>query len=312
MNNNFLKYKRSVAKKILSLLGLPRFSYVYQFIDGTWFEPFDCELPSRYKLYSGKNIINISHELVELKKDFLQDHKDSLYIIGSGPSINKLDLSKLNAKKCIFLNGAVLLHKKISCDFVHLITDSSFVRNRPEIIRELPEKTKMAVSFDVFREISRINPMLAKEGIFYILQEAGEQEKLKKTLSKVYNGGNVSQKLQDGDFNEIVFRICNPNWGLIHTGTVMSAAIQTSIFLGCKETYLLGFDISNANLPRFYESNKDRVRCGLLDDYEQNILPFMAVASEAVKRKGIKIFNCSDCSKLPYSIFPYSDSLRLE
>lgn len=65
----------------------------------------------------------------------------------------------------------------------------------------------------------------------------------------------------------------------------MSNAIQIAFYLGFKEIFLLGFDLGNANQPRFYEHTEDVVRSGLLNDYEEHIKPFMLLTKLASKKQ---------------------------
>ena len=99
----------------------------------------------------------------------------------------------------------------------------------------------------------------------------------------------------------------DPRLGFFHTGTVMSNAIQIAFYVGFKEIFLLGFDLGNANQPRFYENTEDVVRSGLLNDYEEHIKPFMLLTKLASKKTGVGVYNCSPVSLLPYSIIPYRD-----
>ncbi len=89
----------------------------------------------------------------------------------------------------------------------------------------------------------------------------------------------------------------------------MSIGIQLAYFCKADRTYLVGLDIGNANQPRFYETNKNKQKSGLLKDYQEKILPFMKEASLMFKDEGMRLYNCSPVSKLPYDIIPYSDYL---
>ena len=67
-------------------------------------------------------------------------------------------------------------------------------------------------------------------------------------------------------------------------------------------------DIGNAETePRFYEKEQDRIRTGLLKDYDELILPFMRLAAAWYNQHEYRIFNCSPVTKLPYSVIPYHD-----
>lgn len=109
--------------------------------------------------------------------------------------------------------------------------------------------------------------------------------------------------------DRLYFYLSHPTWGVFHTGTVMSAAIQLAIYSGFSEIYLFGFDISNAGQPRFYESKDDKVRCGLLHDYENHIEPFIRLVADycELRHNEIKIYNCSPISRVPRHLIPFFD-----
>lgn len=151
------------------------------------------------------------------------------------------------------------------------------------------------LTFPAIKEIAFERPDIIRQNRIFLLHE---------------------RKFHDSDVFDTseknLFLFDRPTYGVFQAGTVMSAAVQLAAFLNIHHVYLLGLDISNAEKePRFYETQKDKVRTGLLRDYERQILPFMKLASVWYRNAGWTISNCSPVSKLPYSVIPYQDFNKL-
>lgn len=302
----FTRQKRSLLKKTFALTSLPRQCQAYDFIDGIWSQPYDCLLPTKYKLYWKNRLINTSFSLEELKiSQEVEPRNERVFILGSGPSVNNLDLSKLRKENVIFLNGAITSINEVNSPFLEVISDASFVRNRSSLLTNLRNDLKFAVTFDVFRELALLDEKIAKNYNFSIINEAPNWRERGTLLNELAR--------KSGDFleqeaaGELLKLFLDPRLGFFHTGTVMSNAIQIAFYLGFKEIFLLGFDLGNANQPRFYEHTEDVVRSGLLNDYEEHIKPFMLLTKLASKKTGVGVYNCSPVTLLPYSIIPYRD-----
>lgn len=305
----FTRQKRSLLKKTFALASLPRQCQAYAFIDGIWSQPYDCQLPTRYKLYWKNRLINTSFSLEELKAtpphQTPEVDRERVFILGSGPSVNNLDLSKLKKEKVIFLNGAVTSITKVDNPFLEVISDASFVRNRSSLLTNLRNDLKFAVTFDVFRELALFDEKIAENYEFSIMNEYPNYKEKSAILNELAR--KFGEFLEEEAAGDLLSLFLDPRLGFFHTGTVMSNAIQIAFYLGFKEIFLLGFDLGNAGLPRFYERREDVVRSGLLNDYEEHIKPFMLLTKLASEKTGVAVYNCSPTTLLPYSIIPYRD-----
>ncbi|WP_375321558.1 hypothetical protein [Aliivibrio logei] len=255
-----------------------------------------------------KKIIKLTHNSADYYKadywPYVKEQNDSIYfknkkikthnllnlelgnhtvnIIGSGPSINGLDLSKIKSDNNIYLNGSINVAEKYNLPiFAHIIMDANFVYNRFDLIKQNTKNTNIILSLGALCAIAERDISILNNNKVYIFKT----EKLSKDI------------IFTNDINN----------NIIDGGTVMSIAIQTVFHNNPKEAYLLGLDISNAKEPRFYENENNKQKCGLLKDYDEKILPFMKEASLKFKSNNIEIFNCSPISKLPFDIIPYSD-----
>lgn len=222
--------------------------------------------------------------------DFTSKEKhETINIIGSGPSVNEIDKNLLQDKANIFLNGAISIAKENKLPILCLIImDSTFIKNRFDLIKSIEEPCHLFLNLSSACAIAERDPSIL--------------EKHKITIFKISKGEHSNFF----NHNESYFSK-NLNHGIFDGGTVMSVAIQLAFHFSPKAVYLLGLDINNSTEPRFYEAKNNKLKSGLLKDYEKKILPFMTLSKKCYKRKNISLFNCSPVSKLPYDIIAYSD-----
>lgn len=201
-------------------------------------------------------------------------------IIGSGPSVNDLDLAHLSKHVNIFLNGSISLAIASNLPvFAHVILDPYFIFNRFDLLQNSLPRYNLVLSFGALCAIAeRDMSILAKHNIYVFREE---------DLSP--------DRVFSDDIDSFV----------IDGGSVISIAIQFAAICAVEEVRLIGLDIGNARQPRFYETNENAQRNCLLSDFETKIVPFMQAASLCYQKKGIKLVNCSPISKLPYDIIPY-------
>ncbi|KAB2823520.1 hypothetical protein [Aliivibrio finisterrensis] len=203
-------------------------------------------------------------------------------IIGSGPSVNDLDLKKLKSGKNVFLNGAVsLAYENKLPIYAHVIMDSNFIYNRFDLLKKNNYRIKYILGLGAICAIAERDINILLDNDIYLFY-----------VDPLTNSRQFSNSINDH---------------VIDGGTVMSIAIQVFLNSNPSIVYLLGLDISNAHLPRFYEHYHNMQKSGLQKDFEYKILPFMKSASAQYHQNNVELYNCSPVSKLPFDIIPYSD-----
>lgn len=287
----FRRMRRSYLKRLFSKAGYSKDTELINYLEGIRAEPIYEEMPLHYDLFDRTEFLCRSLSLYDLL-NALKSPSDELFIIGSGPSIRSQHIKKLKNRNTILLNGAVSL---IESSGLHplcvLIVDELFCRKRLNLLEKIPPGTNLVLTFPAIKEIAFERPEIIRENKVFVLHE----KRGSFSDAPVFHENNL-------------FLFDKPTRGVFRAGTVMSAAIQLAAFLKVQSVYLLGLDIGNAESePRFYETGKDKVRTGLLRDYEELILPFMKLASVWYDQHGLNIFNCSPVTKLPYSVIPYQN-----
>ncbi|MBO5011940.1 MAG: hypothetical protein J6J74_06220 [Elusimicrobiaceae bacterium] len=246
-------------------------------------------------LFKGKKLFSA------LPLAHLQKPAEDVYILASGPSVQTQDLKYLAGKNVITLNGSVSAAAANGfVPFLHLISDANFILKRPQLVESVPAGVPVALSLSAVKAAAVFVPdLFCGRELFPILNPLEKfplppisADRLPRDKFRINYSGTSAFSL-------------DPAAGLQDGGSVLTIALQLAYFLQFKRVFLLGFDIGNAAEPRFYETKKNRVKCGLLKDYEQKILPFMKLAAEVYHAAGREIYNCSPVSKLPYEVVPY-------
>lgn len=248
--------------------------------------------------YKGRKVF-VTQSLAALKASSY----DEIVIFGAGPSIKQMDLSKVKPGTAILVNGAMSLANKLAGGpLLCAVLDYAFLRDKvcKDMLYSLPKGTNLLVSDDFFAYgFKRDKHIFDKFNVFIVCNATYPHwaKKIEIDTLPIQN----FRKGYDSLFSY------NPQFGLFDGGTIVTWAVQMAYYLRAKTTYILGMDLGNFSEPHFYETEKNKiVSIGLLRDY-QKIENFMRLASEAFTADGLKIFNCSPVTKLPYSIIPFND-----
>lgn len=193
-------------------------------------------------------------------------------IIGGAPSINDLDLKKLNNSEYVLFSanrGYKLKDKGLNKTNYHFLTDSKFI---PEFEPEID--TDFADSF-------------------IINTDCVKNFKFKKDYSAV-SFFHTPQKLNRFCISEDMTNHC-------HSGfTVVSIMMMMARYMGMKEIYLIGVDLSfNKDKNHFYKDSKgEENRCvnNSVKDRE-GMFNWIRKANKAFTEEGIKLRNASPAKK---------------
>lgn len=229
----------------------------------------------------------------------LQKSGQDVYILASGPSVQKQDLAYLCGKNVITLNGSVSAAVQNGfTPLLHLISDANFILKRSQLVKAVPAGVPVALSLSAVKAAAVFVPELfSGRELFPILNPLETFP-----LPPIPAARLAQDKFKISGTSAFSL---DPLAGLQDGGSVLTIALQLAYFLQFKRVFLLGFDIGNAAEPRFYETKQNRLKCGLLEDYEREILPFMKLAAEVFRSAGREIYNCSPVTKLPYDVVPY-------
>lgn len=258
--------------------------------------------PDRVIVYRGKQVNALQ------RYDILGHGQVAAYIIGSGPSIERCDMSKLDIGSAILLNGAIhLLAKRGPLPLAVAIEDERFIWRHFALLRNrIAADTICLLSVQVIRAICEHDPSWLSDKrvilIDNISRPYGSRRRSNAELSRL----DFVTMGRDGNGGIST----EPDKGVFQGGSVAISAMQ--FLIACRPGLigLFGIDISNADLPRFYET-KDAAAFSGIAMAEARILGHFATALSVCSKQGITVECYSEKSALLAAGYQYSDRFSL-
>ncbi len=205
-------------------------------------------------------------------------HSDEdIYILANAPSIRNFNLGDLKGKVSIGMNANPLLEKEFGfvSDY-YVVSDMRFMNH--------PDKRDMA--------INQLNPR-TKRVFKSIIKDVDDNNKNDTYYIKTIAKDGYSFNLKKGYY---------------FGSTTTMLAIQLASYLGAKNIYILGMDLTySGKTPRFYE--EDTVQ--EFDQFTSVQIRNVRNAYKRLKESGVNLYNCSKDSLL-YPYLPYKSVLSVE
>ena len=195
------------------------------------------------KFYKKKYTQKRFRKLIDANKKFKNLHEGQrCFIVGNGPSLSKLDLSKLTNEIVFTANNIMnnrTIYEMLNTDY-HVIIDPFYFRQSVD----LPEEK---VFIDLLKQINYKNKkpvcIVDHEGV-----EAFKEYGLDKLLDLAYIYQH--RNMVDSYSSEISLTGNMPS-----SQNVIQAAVFSAMYMGFKKIYLIGCDMTSVFLT--YESNDD-------------------------------------------------------
>ncbi|MGV1789242.1 glycosyl transferase [Rhizobium sp. A37_96] len=229
---------------------------------------------------------------------------DTIYIVGSGPSIRDCDLRGLEPGSAILLNGAIgTIGNQIDEPLAIAIEDERFVWRHIGMMRKKIGPGSLCLfSISVLRALCEIDKSWLADKTIILIDD----------IRKPYGARRRSlddlKKLQyvrlDAE-GSAGFSL-SPDRGVFLGGSVAVSALQFALYCAQREIGFLGIDISNAGEPRFYETGGDTAFSGIARA-EGRIIEHLVLAREIAAERGISFVNYSPVSALLKYDFGYDD-----
>lgn len=186
-------------------------------------------------------------ECLSFNKRFKNLHKgERCFIVGNGPSLKKLDLTKITNEITFTVNN--IMHDKKIYETInpnyHVLTDPLYFRLNQTI-------TEDNATIELLKSIKykNIRPICIST---YEGRNAIKSYGLDKSLDFVY-------LFQHQYFTNTSPKIIELNKNIPSTQNVVQTAILSAIYMGFKEIYLIGCDMTS--LFSTFESNADGEKC---------------------------------------------------
>lgn len=229
---------------------------------------------------------------------------DAIYIVGSGPSIRDSDLSGMEARSAILLNGAIgLIGEGIGEPLAIAVEDERFVWRRIDMMRKKIMPGSLCLfSVAVLRALCEIDKgWLADKTIILIDDIRKPYDARRRSLDDL-------KKLQYVRLNatgSAGFSF-SPDRGVFLGGSVAVSALQFALYCAQQTIGFVGIDISNDREPRFYETSDDMAFSGIARA-EGRIVEHLVFARQIAAERGVSFVNYSPVSALLKYDFGYDE-----
>lgn len=293
---------RSVVKMAAALLGKNR-RHAHAWLPYLTLQAPDAE-GHRAIIYREKTVGSL------LPSTILRERAGpSIFIVGSGPSVNDNDLTTMEKRSAVLLNGAIgLIGQVIAEPLAVAIEDERFIWRHFELVRThvLPEAI-LLLSTEVIRAICEIEPaFLGGRKIILIDNIRKPYRQVRQSLDRL---SALPFVVLDGQ--QEAGMSLDPDKGVFQGGSVAISALQFAMFCEPREIGLLGIDIVNAGQPRFYERAGQVAGSGIVRA-RNRIVAHFRLAKDICAQREITIRNHSSVSALVAEGFGYDDRFARE
>ena len=237
---------------------------------------------------------------------------ETCFVVGSGPSINELDLTRLQGQAVMGVNGSfAVLAKHGVRPRHHTITDFDFFENRHDLVSQVIEsKADCFFSSAGLRAIAERSPELLSRPQFYLTQ----------VVNRLYGQARLSQS-HFRRWAALQPDLILPNrtreddsrvgWsqdirlGVFCSRTILFRALQIAAFLGYRRIHVLGMDLNyKGPQSRAYDEGANARPTKIERDFEPFILPAFQVLQQVTQHQDLEIYNLSSKSRLPEEVMP--------
>ncbi len=274
---------------------------------GSFHRPGVGDEGQREVVYKGRPLVAL--RTIECLR---QEAGPEIHIVGSGPSIRRMDMSRIAPRSAILLNGAIrLIGDGVAEPLAIAIEDERFIyRHFDGIMRRIAPGTICLLSVSVMRAICEhdrdwlcdkrvilIDNILKPYGMPRLSIEAVSDRDYVVIGEDHTGGGKVGLSLE-------------PDQGVFQAGSVAVSALQFALACPVETIGFIGIDISNAAEPRFYEASNTAAFSGVALA-EGRILAHIRLALALAQGKDIRFLNFSPVSALAKLDLKYDPRLTL-
>ena len=255
--------------------------------------------PPRYAPVPGPWRSHGSHLTLNGFDDCRNTESGAVFIIASGMSAKSFPLQKFAHVPMITMNGAIsmFLGTDIKPCF-YACTDKSFSEQQPSLFKYAMAASRNVALWEDHARSSGIRPA----GQLYPLTKAKKPSWLDAVRGK--HAALVANYSVPGFHQRPIGFSKDMSEGFFDARTVAYLTLQLAYHLGFSKVFLVGVDL-NEKSGRFYENRTSaNSPCGLDQHYHTRILPSFELMSRKVIGDDFRVYNLSDCSRIPESVIP--------
>ena len=226
------------------------------------------------------------------------------FVVAAGPSISNIDISPIKEHISFCVNGSYLKFKSqdILPDYA-VICDAGFVSDRWAIVKEiLASEAHCLFTPAVLSRICQLSADSLRGRKVSVVQTHFRHYGQKALdAAAVAAMADRDEELISND-GRIGFSL-NPLKGLFSAHTVTHLPVQLSWYLGIRQVFILGMDLSESPIPlRFYEQGTSATPTHLGRDYLRHIEPSFRIIGKMFTSHNFQVYNLSEQSRLPDNI----------
>lgn len=249
--------------------------------------------------YRGKQVAVLSSARV-----LQQRAGESIFVVGSGPSIARNDLGGVPDASCILLNGAIgLWGGPIRTPLAIAVEDERFIWRHFDLLqRNVKGDMPCLFSVEVLRAICEIDPKFLSGRTIILIDDIRKPYAERRRRPEAIKAFDFVRRDPQGKAGISL----QPDRGLFRGGSVAVSALQFALYCHPKLIGFFGIDISNADQPRFYETKAATAASGVAAA-ESRIVAHFLIAKTVADERGITMANYSPVSALVGAGFGYDD-----
>ena len=223
----------------------------------------------------------------------------AVFIIASGLSAQSFPLEHFAQVPMITMNGAISMFLGTNVKpLFYTCTDTGFPQQQPDLF-----SYAMTVSRNVaLREEHAQSLGVHPAGRLYPLSKAKRPSWFDSVRGK--HSELVARHALPGRRQRPIGFSKDMSKGFFDARTVAYLTLQLAYHLGFSKVFMVGVDL-NEKSGRFYENDESiKSPCGLDQHYYTRILPSFELMASKVVGDGFRVYNVSECSRIPQSVVP--------
>jgi hypothetical protein len=223
----------------------------------------------------------------------------AVFIVASGMSAKSFPLEQFAHVPMITMNGAISMFLGSDIKpFFYACTDDSFSEQQPDLFKYAMAVSQNVALWEDHARSSGIRP----SGALYPLSKAKRPSWLDAMRGK--HTALVTNHPLPGSGQRPLGFSKDMSEGFFDARTVAYVTLQLAYHLGFSKVFMVGVDL-NEKSGRFYENRESaHSPCGLDQHYYTRILPSLELMSHKVMGDDFRVYNLSDCSRIPESVVP--------
>lgn len=232
------------------------------------------------------------------------------FIVGSGPSLQDLDIQRIAGFDAMTLNGSIAkyLDAGLYPRHHHMAHRTVFTRHLDYARRALESGTQCFFPYLGISKLCEADPRLVAYPSLYLYEAIDKKHDHRRLTSQQFwntysrePGIYMSERFQDRR-GTIGFNAGSEH-GFFTSNTVSVSAVQLALYMGYRTIFMLGMEYGATGKTYFYNQTPETIN-DLMQNYDPVIKTCFELAKQAADEQGFEIYNLTPHSLLTEDIIP--------